>query len=221
MNILVTGATGMVGSEVIRQAIIDSDIKTVTAITRNPLSIQHVKLKTIIHRDFLDYSDLSDVFKQQDACLWCLGISQSQVNKEQYHVITYDYAVSAGQIIVKENPEMTFVFLSGAGADSKERSSTLFARVKGKTENALLKLGFKKIYIARPAGIKPIRKNPNTALVNKIMIPLFPILELVYPAGVITSVQLARAMLHIAKHGSDKTILENSDLKQIANPLSP
>lgn len=219
MKIIVTGATGLVGAEVLRQAILDNEIESVTAIVRKPLDIQHPKITTIIHQNFLDYSNLSDVFKNNDACLWCLGISQSQVSQEQYEIITYDYVIEAAKEILKANSAVTFLFLSGMGADSSEKSKTIFARVKGKTENALLKMSFKKLFIVRPGGIKPIHKNPNTALSNKIMIPFFPILEWLYPAMVITSVQLAKAMLHIAKNGSEKKLMENIFLKDIVKKI--
>ena len=178
MKIIVTGATGLVGSEVLRQAILDNDIKEITALVRRPIDISHPKIKTVIHSDFLDYSGLEELFKSYDAMVWALGISQTQVNKEQYHIVTYDYTLAAAKAIKKANPDMTFLFVSGGGADSTEKSRTLFAREKGKTENALLKLGLKKTYNVRPAGIKPIHKNPNTSFFNKLAIPLFPIFEL-------------------------------------------
>jgi len=219
MKIIVTGATGLVGAEVVRQAILDDQIESVTAIVRKPMSIQHPKVKTILHQDFLDYSNLTEVIKNNDAILWCLGISQSQVSKEQYNVITYDYTIEAAKAVSNVNPAMTFLFLSGMGADSSEKSKTIFARVKGKAENALLKLPLKNLFIVRPGGIKPINKNPNTALSNKIMIPFFPIIEFLYPSMVISSVQLAKVMLHIAKNGSEKQLMENTFLKDIEKEL--
>lgn len=205
----------MVGAEVLRQAIADNYILEITAITRKPIDIQHPKIKTVIHQDFLDYSSLSEVFKKHDACIWCLGISQSQVSKEEYNIITYHYTIEAAKAMLHANPAITFLFLSGMGADSTEKSKTIFARVKGKTENALQKLGFKKLYIVRPGGIKPVHKNKNTALTNKLMIPFFPLLELIIPSMMITSVELAKTMLYIAKNDSDLKLMENKDLKNL------
>ncbi len=216
MKIIVTGATGLVGSEVLRQAILDNDIKEITALVRRPIDISHPKIKTVIHSDFLDYSGLEELFKSYDAMVWALGISQTQVNKEQYHIVTYDYTLAAAKAIKKANPDMTFLFVSGGGADSTEKSRTLFAREKGKTENALLKLGLKKTYNVRPAGIKPIHKNPNTSFFNKLAIPLFPIFELFIPNLVIPSDSLAMAILRILKKDSDKVIIENKELKEIS-----
>jgi uncharacterized protein YbjT (DUF2867 family) len=221
MKIIVTGATGLVGAEVVRQAMLDNDIQEISALVRRPLDIPHlpaqggVKLKVVIHKNFLDYDPLSELFKTHDACLWCLGISQNQVNKEEYHTITYDYAMEAAKAMLRANPSITFLFLSGEGADSSEKSKTLFARVKGKTENALQKLPFKKLIIARPGGIRPIHQNPHAPWTNKIMIPLFPVFELLMPRMVISSVQLAKALLYLVKNGADKIILPNPDLKQI------
>lgn len=215
MKIIVTGATGLVGAEVLRQAILDDQIQEVTAIVRKPLDISHPKIKTVLHQDFTDYSDLSELFKNYDACAWCLGISQSQVNKEEYHIITYDYALAAAKAMLQANPAITFLFLSGMGADSTEKSNTLFARVKGKTENVLKKLGFKKLFIVRPGGIIPIHKNRNTSFVNKLMIPVFPLFQLLMPSMVITSVELAKVILYIIKNGSDLELLENKNLRNL------
>lgn len=220
MKILVTGATGLLGAEVIRQAINDTTITEIIALTRNPVDIQHPKLKTIIHKDFLKYDDLSEVLKEVDACLWCLGISQSQVSKEQYHVITHDYTLAAASAMLHANPEITFLFVSGNGADPTEKSRTLFARVKGKTENTLQRLPFKRLFVVRPGAIKPINKNPRTSLLNKLATPLFPIMELFIPSLVISSVDLAKTLLYIVKHGSPTLISENPALKQIAKNLT-
>ena len=140
---------------------------------RRTLTLQHPKLHPIIHDNFLDYTTVKSIIAAQDACLWCLGISQTQVSKEQYHVITHDYAVAAGHAMFQANPNITFLFLSGDGADPTGKSRTLFARVKGKTENALQNLHFENFYIARPGGIRPINKNPNTAFLYKLFIVLF------------------------------------------------
>ncbi len=215
MKIILTGATGMVGSEVLKLAIADPEITHITAIVRNNIDFSHPKLTTVFHENFLAYSALENIFRNSDACIWCLGISQTLVSKEEYHVITYDYTVAGATAMLKANPFISFLFLSGSGADSKEKSRTLFARVKGETENALLDLAFKKIYIARPAGIKPEHIKKSAPWYEKLFFRLYPFLKVVIPSMVITSEELAKAMLHIVKNGSDKTIVESGELKKL------
>lgn len=216
MKIIIFGATGMVGSEVVRQAIKKQDITEITAVVRNPLSIEHPKLKTIMHADFLDYADLISVFKEVDACIWCLGISQNQVNKKEYEIITYDYSVAAAKTILAAKPAVTFVFLSGQGADSSEKSRILFARIKGKTENALKELNFKELYIARPGGIIPTYPQTNESILKKITSGFIKISGKLVPSTVITSRQLAQALLYAAEKGSSSIILDNKSLKKLS-----
>lgn len=217
MKIILTGATGMVGSEVLRTAIADDRFEKVTCIVRKPLTIQHPKVETIIHNDFLNYESVSNAFADADACIWCLGISQTQVNKEQYEIITYQYAVEAAKEMLKVNPSITFLFLSGRGADTTERSNTLFAKIKGKTENALSALAFKHLFIVRPGAIKAVNGYPNPPLAYKIFMPLiYPLFKLFYPSILITSVELAKAILNIVLKQPEQALYENADLKKWA-----
>jgi uncharacterized protein YbjT (DUF2867 family) len=214
-SIIITGATGTAGSSVMWQAIADNDIDKVTALVRRPLNISNAKLQVIIQKDFMDYSNLTELFKQSDACIWCLGISQSLVSKEEYIELTYDYTIAAAKAMLKANPKITFVFLSGMGADSKEKSKTLFAWVKGKTENALQKMTFKKLYIARPGGIVPSHPRDNYTFTEKMLVAVVKLMKFFAPKVVITSDQLAKAMLIMVKNGSDKIIHENKDLHKL------
>lgn len=216
MKIIVTGATGTAGSEVIRQAIADNNISSITAIARRPLDVQHPKLTTIIHKDFLDYTGLDNIFQSHDACIWCLGISQTQVSKEQYEVITFLYTLKAAQAMLHANHNIGFVFLSGDGADPEEKSRTTFARIKGRTEKALTSLEFKKLYIARPGGIWPVHKNPNAAFLNRLVMPLFPVLSRIFPTKVIKSDALAKALIQLARQGHSKRVLDNEELKEFS-----
>lgn len=213
MTIIITGATGMAGSELVRQAIADESITSIIALVRRPMEIVHPKITTVIHKDFLNYDAVKDHFKKADACFWCLGISQLQVSKQQYAVITYDYAVAAAKAMLAANPGIHFVFLSGNKADRTEKSSVLFARLKGRTENALLALGFKKLTIARPDAIWPKHKNKNAPLAYKLAFPFFPLVERFTPSKIIGSVQLAKALLYLVKHPSEKDTYENTELR--------
>jgi uncharacterized protein YbjT (DUF2867 family) len=213
MKIIITGATGMAGAEVVRQAIADESIKEIIALVRRPMEITHPKITTVIHNDFLNYDAVKDYFKDCDACIWCLGISQLQVTKQQYGVITYDYTIAAAIAMLAVNSDMHFVFLSGNGADRTEKSKVLFARLKGKTENTLLSLGFKKLTIARPDAIWPKHKNKNAPLAYKLAFPFFPLVEKFAPSKIIGSVQLAKALLYLTKNIAEKNTYENMELR--------
>jgi uncharacterized protein YbjT (DUF2867 family) len=221
MKIIVTGATGMVGSEVLRQAIADNNITEITAIVRRPLDVNHPKLRTIIHQNFSDYSDLADVFTNSEACIWCLGISQNQVNKEEYIKITYDYTAAFAKDILQANPGISFLFLSGAGADNTERSRFLFGRIKGRTENALMQMRFRKLYIARPEGILPVHKQKNLPFILKLQYRFVSVFKYITPSHVITSVDLAKALLYIIKNGGAEQLFHQAQLKQIAKKITP
>jgi uncharacterized protein YbjT (DUF2867 family) len=220
-SIIVTGATGTAGIEVINQALLDNEISRVTALVRKPLKITHPKLKVIIHQDFLSYSGLEEIFKQHDACIWCLGISQTLVSKEEYIKITYDYTLAAAEAILSANPRIAFVFLSGMGADSKEKSRTLFARIKGKTENALQKLSLRKVYIARPGGIIPTTPRDNYHFKERLSIMASKLIKLLVPKMAITADQLAKAMLKMVKQEPNKIIFENKDLLDLLKDKLP
>jgi uncharacterized protein YbjT (DUF2867 family) len=216
IRILVTGATGLAGSEVVRQAILDDGISEITALVRRPLPIRHPKLKIVLHDNYRDYSSLTALFAAHDACVWCLGISQTQVKEDEYIRITYEYVVTAAQAMLSANPGIAFLFLSGSGADPQEKSRMLFARIKGKAENNLKRLPFKRLIIARPGGIIPAHAKERPALFEKLLMPIYPVLGFLFPTLTIGSVVLARAMLYLVKSGSEKTTLENKDLKRAA-----
>jgi uncharacterized protein YbjT (DUF2867 family) len=215
MKIIITGATGMAGSELVRQAITDDSIQEIIALARRPLEITHPKITTVIHSDFLNYDAVKDHFIGCDACIWCLGISQLQVSKQQYAVITYDYTIAAAKTMLAKNPNMHFVFISGNGADRTEKSKVLFAKLKGKTENALLQLGFNKITIARPDAINPKHKHKNAPLAYKLGFPFYPLVERFAPSKIIGSVQLAKALLYLAKNAGEKNTYENMELRML------
>lgn len=217
MKILVTGASGMVGSEVLRQAIADDAIKEVIALVRRPPEVIHSKITVVIHHDYLNYDAVLDIFKECDACTWCLGISQLQVTKQQYIAITYDYAVAAAKAMLSANPAIHFLFVSGNKADRTEKSSVLFARLKGKTENALLAMDFNKLTIVRPDAIWPKHKNKRAPLAYKLAFPFFPLVEKFTPSKIIGSVQLAKAILYLLKFPGKQVTYENTELRLLSS----
>lgn len=215
MHCLIFGATGTAGSEVVRQAIADPQVDKITIVVRRPVGFHHAKVNTVIHHDFISYKDMLPLFRTVNTCIWCLGISQTQVSKEQYLAITYDFVIAAATAMHSVNPEISFVFLSGQGADSAEKSKVLFAKVKGKAENALKLLSFKHIYIFRPGVIVPI--SPSTGKAWKYR--MGKLIQWMAPKNTITTEQLARVMLYLAKNHEPSVLLENREIRAIVEKL--
>lgn len=213
MKIIVTGATGLIGSEVLRQAVLDSDVTEVIALTRSQPDVIHSKIKVVLHNDFLDYSGLENIFKEAGSLVWCLGISQTQVSKKKYEEITFEYTNACIDFCKKVSPAIRFVFVSGDGADRTEKSRTIFKRLKGKAENALLQSGLKEVVIARPDAVRPKNKNKKAPFLYKLVYPLFPLVERFAPHKIIWSDVLARALLRLAKEGHQPETLENVELR--------
>lgn len=209
MKVIITGSTGTVGSEVVRQAVADNDIDQAILLARKPSDTMHPKIRQISHKDFLDYSTLESVFKEADACIWCLGISQTKVTKEDYFIITHDYAVAAAKAMLAANPSITFLFLSGQGADSSEKSRVRFARVKGQTENALRAMDFNNLIIFRPGGIFPVTKSKNQSLYKKFEISFIRLMKAAVPWTVVNTDVLAKAMLKSLKQHMGQVIVSH------------
>jgi uncharacterized protein YbjT (DUF2867 family) len=220
MKVIIFGATGMVGQGVLRECLQHDAVESVLAITRTPLGQQHPKLRELVHADFTDFSAIAGELGGYDACFFCLGITSVGMTEEAYRRITYDYAVAAGQALVQRNPGMTFIFVSGAGTDSTEKGGTMWARVKGQAENALMKMPFKAVYCFRPAFIRPgpgiVAKTSFLKWAYRITAPLYPVLKTIVPSHVTTSENVGRAMIAIAQKGEGRGILENRDINAAA-----
>lgn len=215
MTIIVTGATGLIGTEVLRQAIIDEGIHEVIVLVRSEPEIKHPKIKVFLHQQFTDYQPVAEYFRKANALIWCLGISQTQVSKKKYEEITFDYTKACGDFCKEVNPSLRFVFVSGDGADRTEKSRTIFKRLKGKAENALLGSGLQQVIIARPDAVRPRHKNKKAPFLYKLVYPLFPLVEKLAPSKVIWSDVLAKALLKLAKEGYEKNTLENIELREL------
>jgi nucleoside-diphosphate-sugar epimerase len=216
MKILVTGATGTVGGDLIREATKYEQVDFIVALSRKPLEISDKKLRVVLHQDYLNYESIESEFKNIDWVIWCLGISQSQVSKEEYIKITFDYTIKAADFLRKVNPSAGFIFVSGEGANEEGKATTLFGKIKGKVETYLLTMKFTNLYIVRPGGIRPIHMNKNTAMVNKIMAPLYPLVELIAPSTMIRSDDLGKAILYLAAFGTDHPIIKNKELRALS-----
>ncbi len=212
MHVILFGTTGMVGQGVLRECLLDPRVEKVLSIGRSKTGQQHAKLEEADIRDF-DSLDLA----AYDACFFCLGVSSAGMSEEDYRRVTYDMTLDVAKKIA--TPKMTFIFVSGAGTDSTERGRTMWARVKGATENALLKLPFKAAYMFRPAVIQPLHgvKSRTTSyrVLYAITRPLLPLLKRMLPKYVTTTEQVGRAMINVAANGAPKAILESEDISRL------
>lgn len=217
MKVIVFGATGMVGQGVLRECLSDPDVTDVLVVGRTPTEQRHAKLREVLHGDFTDFSAIADQLAGYDACLFCLGVSSVGRNEADYRRATYDITLAAAGPLAAGNPELTFVYVSGQGTDRAGRS--MWARVKGQTEDALLALPFT-AYAVRPGFIQPMHgvrsKTRLYRAAYAAVAPLYPVLSRIFPRHLITSEELARAMLRIARDGAPKRVLEMPDLTALA-----
>ena len=220
MNVVLFGATGMVGAGVLLECFADPRVTSILVVTRSPTGRTHSKLREVLHADFFNYDTLRDDFAACDACFFCLGVTSIGMNEAQYTRVTYDLTLAAAQTMVQANPQMTFCFVSGVGTDSTERGRTMWARVKGKTENALLALGFKAAYMFRPGYIQPIgdvqSKTGWVQTAYDIARPLYPLMNRLLPNNSTTTSNLGRAMIQVAAAGYSKQVLYSSDFNTLA-----
>jgi uncharacterized protein YbjT (DUF2867 family) len=218
MKVLLFGATGMVGQGVLRECLLDPDVEGVVAIGRGVTGQKHPKLRELPHNNFLDFSAIEDRLSGFDACFFCLGVSSVGMTEEQYERITYGFTLAAARVLARLNPNMAFIYVSGMGTDSSERGRSMWARVKGSTENELLRLPFRAAYMFRPGAIVPLHGvQSKTKLVRVFYVllgPLLPLLNALFPKYVTTTEQIGRAMLKIAKHGWPAPVLETADINK-------
>ena len=224
MNVLLFGATGMVGQGVLRECLLDPGVASVVSIGRSPTGVSHPKLREILHADLTNYAPIESELSGFDACFFSLGISSAGLNEEQYSRVTYDITLRAAETLARLNPAMTFVYVSGQGTDSSEHGRIMWARVKGRTENALLRLPFEAAFMFRPGIIVPrFGARSRTALYRipyTLTRPLLPLLLRAFPNHVLTTDEIGRAMIVVARHGAPKPILETRDIRSLLTPSS-
>ena len=220
MRLLLFGATGMVGQGVLRECLRASDVSSVVTVGRAATGRRDSKLREIVLKDMFDYASIEADLPGFDACFFCLGVSSAGMNEADYTRLTYDLTLAAATVLARLNPEMTFVYVSGTGTDSSERGRVMWARVKGRTENALRRLPFKAVYLFRPGVIQPkhgVRsKTPWVRIGYVLLAPLVPIVRAIAPAFVTDTEKVGLAMLNVVRRGWHSPILENRDISEAA-----
>jgi hypothetical protein len=215
ISVIITGATGMVGEGVLHECLLSPDVEKLLVVSRRTCGVQDPKLKEIVHKDFFDLSSIESQLGGYDACFFCLGVSSVGMKKAEYEKMTYDLSMGFAKTLARINKEMVFCYISGAGTDSTEKRRLHWARVKGKTENDLQKLGFRQTYLFRPGILKPTKGLKNTLGFYKWAGWLMPVIEVLAPSSVSSLTQLGRAMIHTATRGYEKNILEVKDIKRL------
>ena len=218
MKVILFGATGMVGQGVLRECLVDPGVERVLVVGRSPTGQQNAKLKEILHQDFFDFSAIESELTGYDACFFCLGVSSVGMEEQRYRHLTYDLTLATATMLARLNPGKVFTYVTGRGTDSTEQGPRMWARVKGKTENDLLKLPFKAAYMFRPAGIQPLYGvRSKTAWINAIYVvasPLLARLARTSPQYMTTTERVGRAMISVARDGYPKRVLESEDINR-------
>lgn len=219
MKVILFGATGMVGQGVLRECLLDPEVTQLLAVGRNPTKQKHPKLRELVVPDLHELSSVEQKLAGYDACFFTLGTSAAGLTEENYSRVTYDLTLAVARTLVRLNPGMTFIYVSGMGTDRSERGRVMWARVKGRTENALLALGFRRAFMFRPGLIIPMHGiRSRTALYRvsyAILSPLAPLIRRLFPDAVTTTERMGRAMLAVAEHGNPRAVLEAADINRV------
>lgn len=219
MNVLIFGATGMVGQGVLRECLLDPGVERITAVGRNATGVANPKLREIVHQDLWNYAAIESELAGFDACFFCLGVSSAGMKEPDYTRVTYGIVMAAAETLSRIDPRMTFVYVSGAGTDSSEQGRIMWARVKGRTENALLRLPFRRAYMFRLGAIQPLHGIRSRTTAYRVLYaltkPLLPLLRWAFPNRILTTGQIGRAMLRVSRDGAPNRILESKDINAI------
>jgi uncharacterized protein YbjT (DUF2867 family) len=225
VRVILFGATGMIGQGVLRECLLDSRVTRVFAIGRASCGKKHEKLEEVVVADLFDLSRVADRLVGFDACFYCLGVSSSGMTEAAYARITVDLTLAVASALLRANPGMRVCFISGAGADGSEKSRTMWARVKGRAENALLAMPFGEVTVFRPGVIQPLHgitsRTRSYRVLYAALAPLMPVLHAIAPSQLTTTERIGRAMLHVALAGSSKRVLESADINAAAAALAP
>lgn len=220
MRVLLFGATGMIGQGVLRECLLAPDVTEVIAVGRQPVGRSHPKLREMVRADVADLAPVERELADLDACLFCLGVSSAGMSEARYTELTHDLTLAIATTLARTSPGMTFEYVSGMGTDSTERGRTMWARVKGRTENALLALPFRAAYMLRPGLVVPLHgvrsKTTLYRVLYSVLTPILPLLRRAAPNAVTTTEQIGRAMLAVARRGDARQVLESADIARLA-----
>lgn len=220
MKVLIFGATGMVGQGVLRECLLDHEVELVVTVGRTATGTRNPKLREIERRDMSNYAGMEQSLSGFDACFFCLGVASSGMKEADYERVTYGFAMAAADMLSRVHPGMKFIYVSGSGTDSSEKGRMMWARVKGRTENALLRLPLE-AYMFRPGFIEPMdgiqSKTPMYRRFYAVGKPLFPLLRRMLPNQVLSTREIGQAMLRVARSGYSKRILEARDIRAVLN----
>jgi uncharacterized protein YbjT (DUF2867 family) len=225
MKVILFGATGMIGQGVLRECLLDPDVQRVLVIGRRTTGRTHDKLTERVVPDLFNLSAIAPELVGFDACFFCLGVSSAGMSEGDYRRLTYDLTVSAATLLSKQNLHMTFVYVSGTGTDSTEKGGSMWARVKGATENALLRLPFRAAYMFRPGIIQPmngeVSKTRFYRIAYLLLGPIVSLLAKLFPRLVTNTERVGRAMLAVAKRGAPRPLIEHADINAIGREPRP
>lgn len=222
MNVLLFGASGMVGGGVLRECLLAPDVERVVSIGRSALLLDNPKLVQAIHPNFVtDTPEITDdELRDVDACFFCLGVSAAGMSEEKYTALTFSLTMAVAERLARLSPQATFVYVSGAGADSSEQGSSMWARVRGKTENALLRLPFKRVHVLRPAVIQPLNnavsKTDSYRIFYKALGPLLTIGRKLFPSRILSTEVIGQVMLQIARGGAPVPVLNAAAIYDVS-----
>jgi len=216
MDVLILGATGMVGQGVMRECLLDDGVARVVTLGRHATGNAHPKVREIVHADLFHLQSIEQELTGLDACFYCLGATAAGKSEAEYARINHDMTLAVAETLARVDPDMTFVYVSGMGTDSTERGRTMWARVTGRTENALLRLPFRAAYMLRPGIILPMHGIKSKTTLYRVgytlMTPLYPALRALFPRAITTTEHLGRVMLRLARSGYSKPVLESADI---------
>jgi len=219
MNVLILGATGMVGQGVMRECLLDGGVARVVTLGRRATGAANSKVRELVHADLFHLAPIEQELAGLDACFYCLGATAAGKSEAEYARINHDMTLAVAETLARVDPDMTFIYVSGMGTDSTERGRTMWARVKGRTENALLRLPFRAAYMLRPGIILPMHGIKSRTTLYRVfyslMTPLYPALRALFPRAITTTEQLGQVMLRLARSGYSKSVLESADIASL------